>query len=114
MRKTKPTTYKTLDGLRKQLNRNILTAEQMSNKRAMFKDGKYYNFKVSKIAEDNFWNGIAHVIWRKPSERQIRLLYKASSWMLRNMFYESNGFHYYANQDYLHEVRSIQNYINKL
>lgn len=115
MKKTRPTTYKTLEGLRRQLTCETITGEQMANMRAHFNDGWHYKFKVTERVENEFWNGIAHVIWRKPSERQIRLLRYAETWMLRRMLYtSSNRFQYCAGQDYPYEIRSIQNYVNKL
>lgn len=114
MRKTRPTTYKTLDGLTRQIQWNTLTGEHMANMRATFANGWHYNFKVTQELEDQFWNGIAHVIWRRPSERQTSLLRHAKSWMLQRMMYSGGRFSYCAGQDYPSEIRTIQNYINKL
>lgn len=114
MKKTRSTTYKTLEGLRKQIQWGVLTGEHMSNKRATFTDGRAYNFKVTDEIEDEFWEKMAHVIWRRPSERQIARLPYAKSWMLQRMHYDHNGmFSYCAGQDYPGEIRTIQNYVNK-
>lgn len=114
MKRTRPTTYKTLDGLLRQLQWNILTAENMADKRATFADSRHYCFKVTQEIDDAFWNGIAHVIWKRPSQSQIEKLRYAKCWMLRRMMYSKYGFQYCAGQDYPSEIRSIQNYINKM
>lgn len=114
MKRTRTTTYKTLDGLLRQLQWSTLTGENMADKRATFSNGWHYNFKVTQELEDAFWNGVAHVIWKRPSQNQIEKLRYAKSWMLRRMMYSKYGFEYCAGQDYPSEIRSIQNYINKM
>lgn len=113
MKRTRPRPYKTLKGLTAQLLYNHLTAEGMANKRAYFKDGWWYDFKISQEAEDEFWNGMAHVVWRRPSERQIRNLRYAKSWMLQRLMFSDGRYSYCAGQDYPAEIRTIQNYVNK-
>lgn len=115
MSKTRRSVYKTLQGLRKQMLWGVLTAENMANKRAAFTDSRYYDFKVTEEVEDEFWDGVAHVVWKHPSEHQICRLKDAKSWMLNRLHFESDGrFTYCAGQDYPGEIRMIQNYVNKL
>lgn len=114
IRKSRPRPYKTLEGLRKQMQWGVLTGEEMVNGRATFVDGWHYNFKVTEEVEDEFWEKMAHVIWRRPSASQIRRLRYVKNWMLKRMHYSHTGFSYCAGQDYPYEIRAIQNCVNKM
>lgn len=114
MKKTKPTTYKTLKGLLKAMGETTLTAKQMAEKHARFADAWHYDFKVSEELENEFWKGIAEVVWKRPSARQINLLKYAKSWMLDRLYYSNGYYRYCAGQDYPSEIRSIQNCVNRM
>ncbi len=114
MRNTKPTTYKTLKGLMKATDTKVITAEMMASKHTRFADGWFYNFKITEELENEFWTECAKVVWKRPTERQINLLKYAKSWMLQRLMYDNGRYSYCAGQDYPGELRSIQNYINRM
>lgn len=115
MRKTKPTVYKTLKGLCSQLDHKEITADNMSEKRAKFKDGWFYNFKISDEAEHEFWSGLANVVWKNPKSWQIERLKYVKTWMLQRLTWHPRyGFSYIAGQDYPYEIRAIQNCVNRM
>lgn len=114
MVKTKPTTYKTLKGLMKALGSRTVTGQTMADKQAVFADGRVYNFKVSESLENEFWTNIAKVIWKRPTERQVYMLKYAKSFALRRMIFDNDRYCYVAGQDYPSEIRTIQNYVNKM
>lgn len=114
IRKTRSTVYKTLQGLAKQLAYKQIDGEMMAEHRACF--GRLYccqNFKVTQEVEDEFWNGMAKIVWDNPSERQVKCLRYADTWMLRRLMYSNGRFHYCAGQDYPSEIIRIQECVNK-
>lgn len=106
--------YKTLKGLLNQLYYgNYLDAETVKCGRANFKNCSFCNFTLSEEAENEFWLGVAKVVWRNPSERQVRNLRYVDTWALRRLMYDKHGFSYCAGQDYPNEIRTIQRQANK-
>jgi hypothetical protein len=115
MRTSRKTKYKTLKGLLNAIGYpDYISGEAMANKRARFADGWWYNFRVTDEVENEFWSGMAHVVWKNPSKFQIRNLRYAKSWMLQRMMWKKHGFSYCAGQDYPSEIRTIQRYVNNL
>lgn len=114
MRRTRKRIYKTLKGLCSQLEYNQIDGETMKYGRGYFKDGWHYDFRIEREAEDEFWYGLAKVVWKKPTDRQISCLRYAKDWMLRRLtWHPKYGFSYCAGQDYPGEIRSIQHCVNK-
>lgn len=108
--------YKTLEGLRRQLHSGYLTAEEMRNKRAYFKDGWHSNFRIAEEEEEKFWQGIAHVVWRKPTQRNINSLRPLNIGLMSRLMYHGNEYRQYSyctGQDYPGEIRCIQYHANK-
>lgn len=108
--------YKTLEGLRKQLHSGYITAEEMRNKRAYFKDGWHRNFSISAEAEDAFWNGVAHVVWNRPSSHNVNSLRDLNIGLMSRLMYDGGKYREYsycAGQDYPGEIRTIQYYARK-
>lgn len=114
MRKTRLKTYKTLKGLCSQLKRTEIDGDTMANKRGYFKDGWHYNFRISEEAENEFWTGLAHIVWKSPTDAQIRNLRKVDYWMLNRLTWHPRyGFSYCSGQDYPSEIRMIRKCANK-
>lgn len=108
--------YKTLEGLRKQLHSGYITAEDMRNKRAWFNDGWHYNFRISAEAEDEFWQGIAKVVWNRPSSHNVNSLRDLKIGLMSRLMYDGGkyrAYSYCAGQDYPGEIRTIQYYARK-
>lgn len=108
--------YKTLEGLRKQLRSGFITAEEMREKRACFKDYSYHNFSISAEAEDEFWQGIAKVVWNRPSSHNVNSLRDLKIGLMSRLMYDGGKYREYsycAGQDYPGEIRTIQYYARK-
>lgn len=102
--------FKTLKGLQGQLGGGYLTAEMMKNRRAQFKDGWYHVFAISDEADDEFWEGLASVVWSRPTPQHVsNLRLYGRGWYMGRLWREKSGrYTYCAGQDYPSEIRSIQ------
>lgn len=110
--------YKTLNGLLKAIGTNYIDVHTFSRGYAYFRSTyQSHKFVLSDEANDEYWSGIAHVIWRKPSDAQISNLERVARrnymGLFERLWYDGRRFVYCAGQDYPSEIRCIQNFINK-
>lgn len=107
--------YKTLKGLMKATGKREWTALDMARGEAWFNsENKTCRFSLPVEVVEAFWEGLAKVVWRHPSERQIRLIRYYTDGIMRRLWWNGRYYEYCAGQDYPGEIRFIQNKINRL
>ena len=109
--------YKTLGGLMRALDQRVFSANDMSRGQAYFpKLRKTCRFQLPDSVEEWFWNGLAGVVWTKPTPTQVYKLRLYNAGIMNRLWYdmESRRFRYCAGQDYPGEIRLIQSKVNKL
>ena len=66
-------------------------------------------FQLSAEAEEEFWLGIAQVVWERNYRANIDCLkYCRPFDLMSRLWYNGRYFVYCAGQDYLSEIRAIQ------
>lgn len=101
--------YKTLKGLMSQIDNIYLSATEIAIKRVRLKDRWYHAFSISPEAEDEFWSGIAKVVWKNPSEANIdSLRHRGKGWYMDRLIYNGDYYRYIGGQDYEGEIKYIQ------
>lgn len=99
------------------LDERVFTASDMSRGQAYFpKLQKTCKFQLPDSVEEWFWNGLAEVVWRKPTPTQVYKLRFYNGALTSRLWYnlESRRFEYCAGQDYPSEIRFIQSKVNKI
>jgi hypothetical protein len=114
MKLKNPYTYKTLKGLLNAIESKYISAEWMQSKRAYFHKYGWLEFKVTPEVEEEFWNGIAKVVWSRNAEQKSKKLRKATGFFMRGLMYNKHGFSYCVNQDYVSEMNIIHRTVNSL
>lgn len=73
----------------------------------------WIKFSLSREAQTEFLEGIAGVVWSKPTEERVkRLRYAPEMGILGRLWLdEADGYTYCAGQDYPSEIRYIQRHL---
>lgn len=107
----KTLTYKTIKGLVKALDKDVLTLADMLSERAYHPKHGWINFKLAESARAEFFKGITSVIWAKPTpERVERVASAIPCGLYGRLWYDVryDKYEYCAGQDYTGEIRYIQ------
>lgn len=110
--------YKTLKGLLRALGdpdrkspwHPYIDVELMRKKKAYFpRTREYHKFILSEAAEDEFWLGIAKVVWSRNAKANMYNLRDCRYFgLMRRLWWNGNRYEYCAGQDYPSEIRTIQ------
>ena len=107
--------YKTLKGLMKATNHRTWSARDMARGEAWFpSENKTCAFELPSEVVDAFWEGLAKVVWKHPTARQIRMIRYYQAGIMDRLWWNGRYYEYCAGQDYPGEIRFIQNKINRL
>lgn len=99
----------------KATNQRVWSARQMARGEAWFPaEGRTCAFSLPSDVVETFWEGLAKVVWRKPSERQIIRIRYYNAGIMDRLWFNGSRYEYCAGQDYPGEIRFIQNQINRL
>lgn len=106
--------YKTLEGMVKQTLYGRITLNDMRCGRFYHRSKGWVNFKLHNFAQTEFYRGIAGVVWSKVTP--IRVAYASQArymGILDRLWYDGKRYVYCAGQDYVSEIRYIQNQLRR-
>ncbi len=102
--------YKTLKGLMKALNMKQFSALDMRRECWFFSDTRQsHPVILSEDAQNEFWKGIAQVVWERNWKANINNLRFCKTFgLMSRLIYDGKRCFYCAGQDYPSEIRVIQ------
>lgn len=108
--------YKTLEGLMRACGIREINLNQMREGRICHKTLGWINFTLDEGVKENFYRGIAGVLWSRVTDERIDFVrYADYKYILNRLVYngEYKRYEYGAGQDYPSEIRFIQNLLRK-
>lgn len=106
--------YKTLKGLLRQTSYGRITLNDVRQGRFYHRTKGWVNFKLSIPAQEEFYKGIAGVVWSKATPIRIAYVNNAKYMgILDRLWYNGKRYEYCAGQDYVGEIRFIQNQLRR-
>ena len=106
--------YKTLKGLLRQTSYGRINLNEMRSRRFYHKTKGFVNFSLDWGEVGKFYRGIAGVVWSKVTEDRIAMVSSAKyMYILDRLWYNGKRYEYCAGQDYVGEIRHIQNELRK-
>lgn len=96
------------------LKRSVEPNELWPNRRFYHKTKGFVNFSLDWNEVGKFYRGIAGVVWSKVTEDRIAMVSSAKyMYILDRLWYNGKRYEYCAGQDYVGEIRHIQNELRK-
>ena len=108
--------YKTLEGLMRACGIREINLNQMREGRIHHKTLGWINFTLDEDVKENFYRGIAGVLWSRVTDERIGFVrYADYKYILNRLTYNGQykRYEYCAGQDYPGEIRFIQNLLRK-
>lgn len=108
--------YKTLEGLMRACGIKEINLNQMRESRIYHPKFGWIDFTLDDDVRDNFYRGIAEVVWSRVTDERLELVkYADYKYILNRLTYNRvyKRFGYCAGQDYPGEIRFIQNFLRK-
>ena len=101
--------YKTLQGCLEQSRSRYLTLEEVRTRRFYHKTAGSVKFELSESAADEFYRGIAGVIWARPDEERVDMVRRCKPCgIMSRLWWNGCRYEYCAGQDYVGEIKTIQ------
>lgn len=108
--------YKTLDGLMRACGIREINLNQMRKGKIYHKTLGWINFTLPEGVKEDFYRGIAGVVWSRVTDERIDFVkYADDKGILNRLFYnrQLKRYEYSAGQDYLGEIRFIQTLLRR-
>lgn len=108
--------YKTLEGLMRACGIREINLNQMREGKIYHKTLGWINFTLPDGVKEDFYRGIAGVVWSRVTDERIDFVkYAGSKYIFNRLTYDGKykRFGYCAGQDYPGEIRFIQTLLRR-